>query len=140
MIVGNALSAPITCLAYFNKKDVYQRFPSGILERRKFKLRSDGDGDRRLRCVYIHRHRCTLSSRKGMPCVFYIYHRRRCFYLLSSLSAMVIPTTSVCKGMKAIDSLRLFFYHRKHSSFLYAILRESMETVKTYGCATAQYR
>ena len=38
--------------------------------------------------VYIHRHECTLLSRKGMPCAFYIYSIGVGICLLISLGAM----------------------------------------------------
>lgn len=78
LIAGKSLLALITCLAYHNKKDVYQRFPSGILEHRKFKLRTDGDGDGRLRfCVYTQA-RVYPSVKEGYAlCFLYILNWRR---------------------------------------------------------------
>ena len=88
LIVGKSLSALIARLAYHREKDVYQRFPSGILERRKFKLRSDGDSGGRLRfCVYTQARVYPFGLEGYALCFLYIPIWRRCFYLLLTLGA-----------------------------------------------------
>ena len=88
LIAGKSLSALIARLAYHREKDVYQRFPSGILERRKFKLRSDGDSGGRLRfCVYTQARVYPFGLEGYALCFLYIPIWRRCFYLLLTLGA-----------------------------------------------------
>ena len=99
-IVGNVLQALISCLAYFNKKDVQLRFLLAYVNL------GNSSNTQMKTAVGVYAYRVYIHGigvpfpfvGRGASCAIHIYPIWRRLLLLLSLSVMVIPRTYVCKG------------------------------------------